>query len=112
MKKWKTTLVALLAVFALTSCGNNKANDSSNNAASNKSSETEKSSDNSEKAFEGKTLTLAGLDGGYGTKGWKKVIANFEKKTGAKVEAKFEKNIHEVIRPEIQAGNAPDVFFY
>ncbi|MFR1137590.1 MAG: carbohydrate ABC transporter substrate-binding protein, partial [Anaerococcus vaginalis] len=62
MKKWKTTLVALLAVFALTSCGNNKANDTSNNAASNKSSETEKSSDNSEKAFEGKTLTLAGLD--------------------------------------------------
>ena len=111
MKKWKTTLVALLAVFALTSCGNNKANDSSNNAASNKSSETEKSSDNSEKAFEGKTLTLAGLDGGYGTKGWKKVIANFEKKTGAKVEAKFEKNIHEVIRPEIQAGNAPDVIY-
>lgn len=111
MKKWKTTLVALLAVFALTSCGNNKANDTSNNAASNKSSETEKSSDNSEKAFEGKTLTLAGLDGGYGTKGWKKVIANFEKKTGAKVEAKFEKNIHEVIRPEIQAGNAPDVIY-
>lgn len=51
-------------------------------------------------AFEGKTLKVAGLDGGYGTDGWNKVIAAFEELTGAKVEATFEKNIAEVIRPQ------------
>lgn len=40
-----------------------------------------------------------------------KVIAGFEELTGAKVEARFEKNIYDTIRPEIQAGNAPDVIY-
>lgn len=56
-------------------------------------------------------MSFAGLDGGYGTEGRKKVIEGFEKKTGAKVEARFEKNIYDVIRPEIQAGNSPDVIY-
>lgn len=58
-----------------------------------------------------KTLKVAGLDGGYGTDGWKAVIAAFEAKTGAKVEATFEKNIADVLRPQIQAGNSPDVIY-
>ncbi len=121
MKKLKTTLLAALAIFAFTACGANE-NDGANKdeaAPSNEQTEQKEDSkeekdsseDSSDKKFAGKTLTLAGLDGGYGTEGWNKVIANFEEMTGAKVEAKFEKNIHEVIRPEIQAGNAPDVIY-
>lgn len=121
MKKLKTTLLAALAIFAFTACGA-KENDGANKeeaAPANEQTEQkddskeekDSSADNSDKKFAGKTLTLAGLDGGYGTEGWKKVIASFEEMTGAKVEAKFEKNIHEVIRPEIQAGNAPDVIY-
>lgn len=64
-----------------------------------------------DKPFEGQTLRLAGLDGGYGTDGWKAVIKGFEKMTGATVEATFEKKIYDVIRPEIQAGNAPDIIY-
>ena len=63
------------------------------------------------KAFEGKTLKLAGLNSGYGTAGWEAVIKAFEEQTGAKVEAKFEKNIAEVIRPQIQSGDTPDVIY-
>lgn len=121
MKKLKTTLLAALAIFAFTACGANENDGANKDEAAPSSEQTEQkddskeekdsSDDSSDKKFAGKTLTLAGLDGGYGTEGWKKVIANFEEMTGAKVEAKFEKNIHEVIRPEIQAGNAPDVIY-
>ena len=121
MKKLKTTLLAALAIFAFTACGAKEndgakkeeaapANEQTEQKDDNKE-EKDSSADDSDKKFAGKTLTLAGLEGGYGTEGWKKVIASFEEKTGAKVEAKFEKNIHEVIRPEIQAGNAPDVIY-
>lgn len=117
MKKLKTALLAALAIFAFTACGANE-NDGANkdeaaptNEQTEQKEEQDSSEDSSDKKFAGKTLTLAGLDGGYGTEGWKKVIANFEEMTGAKVEAKFEKNIQEVIRPEIQAGNAPDIIY-
>ena len=120
MKKLKTTLLAALAIFAFTACGAKENDGAKKEEAAPANEQTEQkddskeedsSADNSDKKFAGKTLTLAGLDGGYGTEGWKKVIASFEEMTGAKVEAKFEKNIHEVIRPEIQAGNAPDVIY-
>lgn len=113
MKKIKAGLLALTAALAFTACGNNKAN--SNNASnSNASNEnvTSSANDTEGKDFKGKTLTIAGLDSGYGTEGWKKVIADFEEETGAKVEAKFEKNIADVIRPEIQAGNSPDFIYH
>lgn len=61
--------------------------------------------------FSGKTLKFAGLDGGYGTAGWEAVIEGFEALTGATVEATFEKNIAEVIRPQISAGTPPDVIY-
>lgn len=64
-----------------------------------------------EKDFQGKTLVVAGLDGGYGVEGWNKVIAKFEELTGAKVEATFEKNIAEVLRPQIQSGSGPDLIY-
>lgn len=113
MKYLKKGLVALMAAFVLTSCSGK---DTKDNNASNKDTSNEKvtknEKSNEDKAFSGKTLTIAGLDGGYGTEGWKKVIAEFEEETGAKVEAKFEKNIAEVIRPEIQAGNSPDFIYH
>lgn len=127
MNKLKTTLLALVAVFAFTACGNQEATDKkeetpaqTETSEENNTKEDEKEAEegkeegaeeNSDKKYAGKTLTLAGLDGGYGTEGWQKVIAGFEELTGAKVEARFEKNIYDTIRPEIQAGNAPDVIY-
>ena len=132
MKNIKMSLLAIIAAFTFAACGNNATDtenadqtteqattettdDASNEQGGEEVAEeaTEGSSDETtgDKAFEGKTLTLAGLDSGYGTAGWEKVIAQFEEKTGAKVEYRFEKNIYDTIRPEIQAGNAPDVIY-
>ena len=42
------------------------------------------SNNSSTSSNESKTLKIAGLDGGYGTKGWEEVIKKFEEKTGVK----------------------------
>lgn len=123
MKNLKMSLLAVIAAFTFAACGNNNATDTktedtqTEQTSEETSEETKEEADElgeeatGDKAFEGKTLTLAGLDGGYGTAGWEKVIANFEEMTGAKVEYRFEKNIYDTIRPEIQAGNAPDLIY-
>ena len=126
------SLLAVIAAFTFAACGNNNATDTKTEETKTEQTSEETSEETKEetgettdeekadesgeeatgdKAFEGKTLTLAGLDGGYGTAGWEKVIANFEEMTGAKVEYRFEKNIYDTIRPEIQAGNAPDLIY-
>ena len=61
--------------------------------------------------FEGQVLEFAGLDGGYGTAGWDAVIAAFEEVSGATVEATYSQQIAEEIRPQITAGNGPDVIY-
>lgn len=60
----------------------------------------------------GKTLKIAGLDGGYGTEGWKAVAKKFEELKGCKVELQFEKNIADTLRPVITSGkDVPDVVY-
>lgn len=60
----------------------------------------------------GKTLKIAGLDGGYGTKGWEAVAKKFEELKGCKVELQFEKNIADTLRPVITSGkDVPDVIY-
>lgn len=60
---------------------------------------------------EAKGLVIAGLDGGYGTEGWKQVIAAFEEETGIKVTSQFEKNISDIARNNIITVDAPDVVY-
>lgn len=57
-------------------------------------------------------IKIAALNGGYGEEGWKKVAAAFTEQTGVKVDLTIKSNISEVIRPEIQAGDVPDVVYY
>ena len=104
MKRFLSLLLVLAMVLSLAACGN-----TSEPAEPETPAEGEETGD--AKQFEGKTLTFAGLDGGYGTKAWTEVIAKFEEHTGAKVEAQFEKNIWDVIRPQIQDGAGPDVIY-
>ncbi|MGB4984249.1 MAG: carbohydrate ABC transporter substrate-binding protein [Erysipelotrichaceae bacterium] len=60
----------------------------------------------------GRTLKIAGLDGGYGTKGWEAVAKAFEEQTGAKVELQFEKNIADTLRPVLTSGkDVPDLIY-
>ena len=82
-------LSVLMAGTLLVGCGNNK-----------------------ETSSESKTLTIAGLDGGYGTDGWKKVIEKFEKDNDVKITATFDKKISDVVRPKITAGkDVPDIIY-
>lgn len=81
-------LVCLLATTILVGCG-------SGDSASNE-----------------KVLKIAGLDGGYGTKGWEAVAKKFGEEHGVTVELEFEKNIADVLRPRIQAGeDIPDIIY-
>lgn len=68
--------------------------------------------DNKKPEAESKTLSIAGLDGGFGTEGWKKVIAKFEEAEGVKINATFDKKISDVVRPKITAGkDVPDIIY-
>ena len=58
-----------------------------------------------------KVLKVSGIEPGYGTTGWELVVEAFEAETGIEVELELSKNIHEVLRPELTAGNAPDVIY-
>ena len=116
MKKIAVWLLALAMVVTLAACGSSEKKESTaeNKSGSSSTSEAKKEKKEGEKTstdFSGKTLRLAGLLSGYGDEGWKAVIQGFEKKTGAKVESKFEKNIAEVLRPQITAGDVPDVIY-
>lgn len=56
-------------------------------------------------------LSVYGLEGGYGKEGWEKVVAAFSDKYEIEVELKLEKNIADVLRPQIQAKDVPDVIY-
>lgn len=73
---------------------------------------TSKTSTSSTKPAEGKVLKIAGLNGGYGVDHWKELASKFEAANpGVKVELTLEKNIADVLRPQIQAKNAPDLIY-
>lgn len=57
------------------------------------------------------TLHLAALESAYGKEGWQKIIEGYEAvNENVTIDLTIEKNLEEVIRPEMQAGDYPDVF--
>lgn len=73
------------------------------------STKTAPSSSNSK---EEKVLKIAGLNGGYGADHWKELASKFEAANpGVKVELTLKKNIADVLRPQIQAKNVPDIIY-
>lgn len=58
-----------------------------------------------------KTLVISGIEPGYGTEGWNQVIKAYEEETGVKVKLTMEKNIAEVLRPQLIADEAPDLIY-
>lgn len=87
----KLFVVAVTALLVLTGCGS-------------KSKDTPSAS-------EPTVLKIAGLEGGYGNEGLEAVAKAFEETKGGtvKVELTLAKNITDVLRPQIQAGDVPDV---
>lgn len=59
-----------------------------------------------------KVLKIAAFKGGYGEVYWEKLKENFEKShEGVTVELTVAPNLEETIRPQIQAGNVPDLIY-
>lgn len=64
------------------------------------------------KTDEKNVLKIAAFEGGYGKVYWEKLKENFEKShEGVKVELTTASNLEEVIRPQIQSGNIPDLVY-
>lgn len=93
-KRWLLTAVALIAITALlAACGSGSSNSSSTKSSS-----------------ASKTLTVAALEGGYGSAPWKQVVKDFESANpGVKVKLTIDKKIESIISPKMKAGDYPDV---
>lgn len=93
-KKLAFLLSALMLMSALTGCGG-------------KTTET-----TADTPGEEKVLKIAAFEGGYGKVHWEKMKEKFEAANeGVTVELQIASNIEEVIRPQIQAGNIPDLVY-
>lgn len=101
-KKLSLILSALIATTLFAGCGNSASTDSG------KGSNEAVSTDSGEE----KVLKIAALEGGRGVAHWEKLVENFEKShEGVKVELTTASNLEEVIRPQIQGGNIPDLIY-
>lgn len=68
------------------------------------------SKDGNNDAADSKVLKVAAIETAYGADMWKEICAAFEKANeGVKVELTIDKNIEDVISPDMKAGNYPDV---
>lgn len=95
MKKLLAILLTMTMLLSLAACG-----------------KTDEPVVEDDPVTEERVLKIAGLDGGYGTDHWVELAANFEAAhEGVKVELDFAQNIHETLRPQIQAGNTPDLIY-
>ena len=59
--------------------------------------------------YAGQTLKVAAIETAYGADMWQEVAAAFEAHTGATVELTTDKNLEDVIDPQMKAGNFYDV---
>lgn len=98
-KKVSLILSALIATTLFAGCGNSaKTEEDKTTASEAKAEET--------------VLKIAALNGGRGVEHWNKLIENFESThEGVKIELTAESNLEEVIRPQIQGGNIPDLIY-
>lgn len=100
MKRILSLLISVCLLASLAAC-----------SANTKSTTSENGTDDASKVEE-KILKIAGLNGGYGDEHWKELASKFEAANpGVKIELTLEKNIAEVLRPQIQAKNLPDIIY-
>lgn len=62
-------------------------------------------------ADEPKVLKVAAFEGGYGVDYWEKICAAFEEEYGCKVELTASPTIDDIVRPQMIAGEYPDILF-
>lgn len=123
MKKFVMVILALALVLSAAACKKNTdTNVNQGNAESAKESSSQDTTTKEEKTgeqttvneadFSGKTLTV-GIWGGNDAEAaaLNQVVADFEAKTGAKVELKTYTDINTQLQADFIGGTAPDVFY-
>lgn len=107
-KKW-LWLSTMALTLGLVACGNTEGTtESQESSASPETSETTESS--TATSGEQVTLKVAALESGYGAEMWQKVAEAYEAANeNVTVELTTEKNLEQVIRPNMQAGEYPDI---
>lgn len=101
LKRFLLILLSLVFVVALAACGDEEENSTSNNNNNHNDSDTD----------EEVTLKLAALESAYGDEIWENIVEAYEEANeNVTIDLTIAKNIEEVMRPEMQAGNYPDVF--
>ncbi|MBS4209252.1 carbohydrate ABC transporter substrate-binding protein [Bacillus sp. FJAT-50079] len=102
MKKWLITSLFIFFLFSLAACSGGESTGSE--APKDEGNGGEKT------PAEKTTLHVAALESAYGAEMWSKIAESFEAANeNVIVKLTVEKNLEEVIRPNMQAGEYPDV---
>src|SRR5699024_4452494 len=113
IKKILLAIGVLLLVIGFASCGNNDQSSEPNDVEQNNTGEQENNAgeNDAEDSGEPVELHVAALKSAYGDEAWKKIVADYEEANeNVTVKLTIEKNLEEVVRPQMQAGDYPDVF--
>ena len=101
MRKLSMLLATCLVVGTLAGCGSNNSGEKTEggDTATNAPAETQ-------------VLKIAAFEGGYGKAHWEEMEKKFEAANeGVDVELTVASNLEEVLRPQIQGGNIPDLIY-
>lgn len=101
---WLYTLLVAMLVIVLAACGGNNNGNNNNDGGNNNGNDNAATSD------EPVELKVAALKSAYGDEAWKKIVEEYENQNeNVSIELTIEKNLEEVVRPQMQAGDYPDV---
>ena len=111
MKKAISSVLALgMSLSMLTACGGAASSSAAASTAGSASTATSTSAAATGTGdYAGQTLKVAAIETAYGAEMWQQIADGFEAKTGATVELTTDKNLEDVIDPQMKAGNFYDV---
>ena len=111
MKKAISSVLALgMSLSMLTACGGAASSSTAASTAGSASTATSTSAAATGTGdYAGQTLKVAAIQTAYGAEMWQQIVDGFEAKTGATVELTTDKNLEDVIDPQMKAGNFYDV---
>ncbi len=111
MKKAISSVLALgMSLSMLTACGGAASSSAAASTAGSASTATSTSAAATGTGdYAGQTLKVAAIETAYGAEMWQQIADGFEAKTGATVELTTDKNLEDVIDPQMKARNFYDV---
>ena len=113
MKKAISTVLAFgMSLSMLTACGGATSSSTATPTAASESTAASASTSAAATGtgdYAGQTLKVAAIETAYGAEMWQQIADGFEAKTGATVELTTDKNLEDVIDPQMKAGNFYDV---